>query len=133
MSDIPAVTLGTIADNLGFRLLSQFRTLEAERRDLELIWADSLRQYRGVYDPEVKKKIIDNDGNMVYPKITRMKVLTAAAKINEIVFPDVDKNWDIRPDPAQSVSKAELVNIIKDKIQKGEFKQDQKPTSEEIQ
>jgi hypothetical protein len=52
----------------GFRLKNQFSVNEAHRRPKELEWLESLRQYKGLYDPDVK---IQEGNSRGYTKITR--------------------------------------------------------------
>lgn len=119
--------------NLGQKLSIWFTELERDRREKEVEWAESLRQYRGEYDPEELQRIKANGGSEVYPKVTRYKVLTALAKINEILFPDIDKNWAIEPSPIPTVPKSVLVKIIQGLIKTDEQGQPLKPSDEEVQ
>jgi hypothetical protein len=92
----------------GHRLKNQFSTNEAYRRPKELEWLESLRQYKGLYDPEV---VIQPGNSKVYPKITRSKINIVLSRLHEMLFPETDKNWEIGPTPEPRVSK-EIVTQI---------------------
>lgn len=92
----------------GFRLKNQFSQNKAYRRPKELEWLESLRQYKGLYDPDVK---IDPNASKVYPKITRSKVNIVLSRLHEMLFPEIDKNWEIEPTPEPRISK-EIVTQI---------------------
>jgi hypothetical protein len=92
----------------GLRLKGQFTINEAYRRPKELEWLESLRQYKGLYDPEVK---IEKNASKVYPKITRSKVTIVLSRLHEMLFPDTEKNWEIEPTPDPKIS-PEIVKQI---------------------
>ena len=78
----------------GFRLKNQFMANEAHRRPKELEWLESIRQYKGLYDPDVR---IEAGNSRVYPKITRSKINIVLSRLHEMLFPETDKNWEIEP------------------------------------
>ena len=94
--------------SFGFRLKNQFAVNEAYRRPKELEWLESLRQYKGLYDPDVK---IDTNASKVYPKITRSKVNIVLSRLHEMLFPETDRNWEIEPTPEPKISR-EIVTQI---------------------
>lgn len=94
-------------------------------------WLEDLRTYKGVYDPDVN---IDPDNSHVYPKITRAKVNIVLSRLHEMLFPEVDRNFEILRTPEPSIPKPIVNEIIKSII-----KQDEQtgqyimPTSEQIE
>src|SRR5512137_127537 len=101
----------------GFRLYNQFTKNEAYRRPKELEWLESLRQFKGIYDPDVQ---IDANNSKVYPKITRSKVNIVLSRLHEMLFPETDKNWEIMPTPEPKISPEIVKAIVMAMIQQDE-------------
>jgi len=99
----------------GMRLYNQFEVNKAYRRPKELEWLESLRQFKGIYDPNV---VIDANNSKVYPKYTRSKCNVVLSRLHEMLFPENDKNWSISPTPDPKVSKDVTVNLIRQLIKK---------------
>ena len=103
-----------VMEAFGFRLKNQFTIAESYRRPKELEWLESLRQYKGLYDPSVK---IEVNNSKVYPKITRSKVNIVLSRLHEMLFPENDKNWAIEPTPepriARETVKAIAMTLVK--------------------
>jgi len=97
-------------ENLGFSLRTEFDENKRLRKSKEKEWTESLRQCKGVYDPEVDVKIPATSSH-VYPKYTRYKEAVLRSIINNIILSENDKNWTIRPTKKPSVSK-DVANFI---------------------
>ena len=98
---------------LGTRLLSEFAQAEGDRRLTEERWLRDLRQYRGVYDPDVLAKMGVNRSKAFVRK-TRVKVKTIDSRVADLLFPaGTEKNWDVKPTPKPSISKEQRAIIIK--------------------
>ena len=95
---------------LGIRLRGRFETFESERRQLEIQWLKNLRQYKAVYDAEVKALLVGR--SQVYPKDTHTKIVGWVAKMMEMMFPAQEKNWDLEPTPFPNIAIQDLQNII---------------------
>ena len=95
--------------NFGYRLKGQFSTNEAHRRVKELEWLESLRQYKGIYDPGV---FIEPGNSRVYPKLTRAKVNIVLSRLHEMLFPETDKNWEISETPDPTLATEVVMQII---------------------
>lgn len=93
----------------GYRLKGQFSTNEAHRRVKELEWLESLRQYKGLYDPTVQ---IEPGNSRVYPKLTRAKVNIVLSRLHEMLFPETDKNWEVDPSPDPTVDPEIVAEIV---------------------
>lgn len=96
---------------VGRKLLTEFEANEVLRREKETEWLESLRQAKGVYDPEVLSKI-PMHASKVYPKYTRSKEIPCVAKLNSMLFPDNDKNWEIEPTPDPEVDEMVVQQLI---------------------
>lgn len=115
----------------GFRLHNQFSQNKAYRRAKELEWLESLRQYKGLYDPDVK---IEANNSKVYPKITRSKVNIVLSRLHEMLFPENDKNWELGPTPEPKVSKEIVTQIAMSLVQQDpETGERILPTPDELQ
>lgn len=60
---------------------------------------ESLRQRRGEYDPDKLQAIQAQGGSAVYMLVTDTKCTAAASWIRDIVFPNEDKPWALKPTP----------------------------------
>lgn len=123
----------SILTSIAMRLKAQFTQIETDRYMKEQEWISALRQFRGEYPPDVLARIRANGSNEVYPKFTRAKVLTALAKIHEIVFPDTDRNWSIMPSPVATVPRQTLEQIMRQIVQQDEQGNPIQPTNEQVQ
>lgn len=114
----------------GDRLYNQFTINEAYRRPKEQEWLESLRQYKGLYDPDVK--ILTNNSK-VYPKITRSKVNIVLSRLHEMLFPENDRNFEIKPTPEPRISR-DTVKVIAKSLVKNDEQSGAPilPTAEEV-
>lgn len=101
---------------LGSVLWPRYEQYKTDRKQLEDQWVKNLRQYRGVYDPEVADSI-PPDKSHVYPKETHTKVVGFVAKMMEMLFPAADKNWSISPTPIPSLPE-QVTNELIAKLQR---------------
>lgn len=98
---------------LGPELLGEFSQAEAARRQTEERWLQDLRQFRGVYDPDVLAKIGENRSRAFVRK-TRVKVKTANSRVEDLLFPSGnEKNWEIDSTPVPSVAQEERTEVAK--------------------
>lgn len=101
-----------VLDRIGVKLKKSFDETE-KRRQLyrEEEWLKGTRQLKGIYDPEVSSKIRPGKSR-VYPRYTRSKVVPAVAKLNNMLFPDNDRNWEIRPTPEPRLEQNQIDEIV---------------------
>src|SRR5208282_2217005 len=97
---------------LGQRLLGLFDQYRSDRRIAELQWLRNQRQYKGIYDPEVEQAMNPNRSK-AYPRITRTKCITVLAHLMNLMFPGNERNWEIQPAPAPSITKDDVKEAIK--------------------
>lgn len=98
----------------GSLLRQQFSINESYRQAKELEWLESLRQYKGLYDPDVK---IPSGNSRVYPKLTRSKCNMVLSRLHEMLFPEIDKNWEILHTPDPKIAHETVQKIIQSMIQ----------------
>jgi len=113
----------------GLRLRAQFSQNEAYRRMKELEWIESLRQYKGIYDPDVK---IEPNNSKVYPKITRSKVNIVLSRLHEMLFPDTEKNWEIEPTPEPRIARETVKQIAMSMVYTDQAGEAVIPTKEDL-
>jgi len=114
-------------DALGRMLSSRFEQYEKDRKALEEQWMKNLRQFRGVYDPEIQSKIAPGQSR-AYPKITRQKVIGTVARLMEMLFPQTEKNWGIAPSPIPNLSEEDLqatLDLMQEEAQGADLPTDQ--------
>lgn len=107
--------LRQIGDHLG-RLFEQYRS---DRRIAELKWLRNLRQYLGIYDPEVEKDFGPNRSK-AYPKITRVKCLSVLSRLMNLMFPGNEKNWQLTASPSADISPEEVMQAIQRMMAEGQ-------------
>lgn len=95
----------------GQHLAGKFSAYDSERRQLELQWLKNLRQYKKIYDPEVK---IPEGKSRVYPADTHTKIVGWVAKMMEMMFPAQEKNWELGVSPFPNIAVQDLEKIIQD-------------------
>jgi hypothetical protein len=98
-------------DNIGVRLFAKFDTYKMDRKPLEEQWLKNLRQFRGIYDPEIEGAI-PKDRSRAYPKITRKKVINTVSRLMEMLFPQTEKNWGIKPTPMPDLAVADMQRLL---------------------
>lgn len=90
-------------DQLGATLRGHFTEAETERQIVEQEWLVSLRQYKGIYDPEVAESF-QKGKSRAFIRLTRTKVKSVDARCMDMLFPaGTEKNWQIDPTPVSDV------------------------------
>jgi hypothetical protein len=102
-TDKPSVNLDTLSP-LGVRLLNEFRQAELDRNQTETRWLKDLRQFKGIYEPDVEQGI--GKRSKAFVRKTRVKVKTVNARMMDLLFPaNQDRNWSIDATPVPSIAK----------------------------
>lgn len=97
---------------IGSTLLSEFNQAKADRQEVELRWLQDLRQYRGIYEPEVEQRI-GKKRSRSFVRKTRVKVRTLDARMMDLLFPSGSViNWTIGPTPNPAISPLQKQKII---------------------
>ena len=98
------MTLTPHYTDIGNILQSEWNEAESNKLFDERRFLRALRQYRGVYDPEIIENI-DPARSKAYIRLTRTKVKTYDARMMDVKFPaNKDKDWDIEPTPIPELS-----------------------------
>lgn len=98
---------------LGTQLNALFQSYRSDRRVAELRWTRNLRQYLGIYDPDVEK-MISGTRSKAYPKLTRIKTVSVLARIMDLMFQGSERNWDLKSSPQPDVSVDEAQIALQD-------------------
>lgn len=97
---------------LGVYVRSKFDETEKIRQPYEDIWQKDLRQYQGIYEPEIK---FGKNKSQVYIRKTRVKVKTMDARLMKMLFPPNDsKNWSIEATPIPRLDKQKYAKLLQD-------------------
>ena len=92
------------ADNLAIFVRNCFEASENARKTIEDGWIKALKQYKGIYQPEVAAHIVPNR-SQAFVRITRTKVKTVDSRLCDLLFPaNGEKNWGITPTPIPDYS-----------------------------
>jgi hypothetical protein len=96
------------------RLFNQFISdrLQAEQR-----WLRNLRQYLGLYDPEIERQL-GNDRSKAYPRITRVKTISVVARVMNLMFPGNERNWALSAGPEPDLSQEDVMQALQTFMQK---------------
>jgi len=86
---------------LGQRLLADWTDLRDRRQPIDNLMLADHYQYRSEYSPEEQSRIkgIREDACHLFLGLTRTKVRTLDARINEMAFGAAKKNWSVQPTP----------------------------------
>lgn len=87
---------------LGIQLSKKFVEYQADRKLTEEKWARNLRQYLGIYDPDIVALL--GNRSKAYPKITRAKCISVLSRIMNLMFPGNERNWDLKASPNAEMS-----------------------------
>lgn len=88
---------------LGQELSKLFDHYKADRRIAEMKWMRNLRQYLGVYDPEIEQEM-SAKRSKAYPRITRIKCISVLSRIMNLMFPGNERNWELNASPSPDMS-----------------------------
>lgn len=102
---------------LGQNLWKTFDQYKSDRRIVELKWMRNLRQYLGIYDPDVEQQLPANRSR-AYPRITRVKCVSVLSRLINLMFPGNERNWDLKASPAPDMSPQDVMQAIQTMQQK---------------
>lgn len=101
LSPAPAARPAVDRNVLGVTLGQELGEAQKARTLYELRWLEDLRQYKGVYAPEITAALKGSKRSRVYYRLTTSKINTMVARLMDLLFPQRTKNWSINatPDP----------------------------------
>lgn len=101
--------------NLGAKYKSLFDRYASERIPAEQKWLKGLRQYLGIYDPEVERQLPPNRSR-AYPRLTRMKCVSMLSRLMNLMFPGNEDNWELNASPSPSMSPEMVAQAVSELI-----------------
>lgn len=110
MPDVPVIDEDKL-DQLGRRLFALWPTYKQDRRMLEERWLRCLRQFKGIYDPEVLG-MIPADRSKAYPRLTAWLCKGTIARLMQIIFPSTEKNYGVKPSPLPDLTTEQLQTVL---------------------
>lgn len=108
----PPLDIGALAQ----QLRSEYDEAERARSMVNLRWLEDLRQYRGMYAPEVLSRLRKTRRAKVYYRMTTAKVNTMTARLMDLLFPQRTKNWSIEPTPDPLLPDEVVMQDMQDEI-----------------
>lgn len=104
---------------LGQTLNSKFDQYKSDRRIAELRWTRNLRQYLGIYDPELDNLLAKNRSR-AYPRITRVKCISVLSRIMNLMFPGNERNWELKASPNADMDVDDVNEAIQEAVKADE-------------
>ena len=102
---------GATLQMLGTKYKGLFDRYAAERIPAEQRWLKNLRQYMGLYDPEIEQQLPPNRSR-AYPRLTRMKCISMLSRIMNLMFPGNEDNWELNASPSPSMSPESVADAV---------------------
>lgn len=104
---------------LGQSLTRTFKKYADDRKLTERKWLRNLRQYLGIYDPEIEKELAAQRSK-AYPRITRVKCISVLSRIMNLMFPGNEKNWTLKASPSPDMDPADIMEAVQIEMRKAE-------------
>jgi hypothetical protein len=101
---------------LGGELSTLFGQYSSDRRQQELKFIRNLRQYLGLYDPEIEKSL-DPNRSKAYPRITRVKCISMLSRIMNLMYPGNEDNWTLEASPSAEMDPQDVAAAVNELIQ----------------
>lgn len=90
---------------LGSKLHRLAHEQVAAKEQIETRWLEDLRQYNGKYTEDQLTRMRQKGGSQVFVNITRNKTRAAIARLSDMLLPNDDTNFGIKPTPVPAMSK----------------------------
>lgn len=108
-----------------------FDQYKSDRKLAELKWLQNLRQYLGIYDPEIESKL-GKDRSRAYPRITRIKVISTLARVMNLMFPSDDRNWKLEASPSADMAPDDVMAALEEASKRYQEQGIQPPLDDEF-
>ena len=111
----------TALRNLGAKYKALFLRYQGERQPAEQKWLKNLRQYLGIYDPQIESQLTP-DRSRAYPRFTRVKCISMLSRLMNLMFPGNEDNWELQASPSPEMDPnavADAVKQLMDELQAG--------------
>lgn len=101
----------TVLRNLGQKYKGLFDRYASERQHAELKWLRNLRQYLGIYDPELERQLPPGRSR-AYPRITRVKCISMLSRLMNLMFPGNEDNWELNASPSPEMDPMQVADAV---------------------
>lgn len=130
--DAPVRTLNdAVLRQLGAKFKSLFDRYSSERIPAEQKWLKNLRQYLGIYDPEIERMLPPNRSR-AYPRLTRIKCIAMLSRLMNLMFPGNEDNWELNASPSPEMSPEAVADAVSKLMQKLQAGGEQVPLTQEL-
>ncbi len=114
----PARTIDSAAlRTLGAKYKALFDRYSSERIPAEQKWLKNLRQYLGVYDPEIERQLPPGRSR-AYPRLTRIKCIAMLSRLMNLMFPGNEDNWEMNASPSPEMSPESVADAVSELMAK---------------
>lgn len=120
-----------VLQQLGARYKALFDRYAAERIPAEQRWLKNLRQYLGIYDPDIERQLPPNRSR-AYPRLTRMKCISMLSRVMNLMFPGNEDNWELNASPSPSMSPEMVADAVTQLIKDRQAAGQQAPLTQEL-
>lgn len=103
--------------NLGARYKALFDKYASERIPAEQKWLKNLRQYLGIYDPDIERQLPPNRSR-AYPRLTRVKCISMLSRLMNLMFPGNELNWELNASPSPEMSPEMVAEAVQELLTK---------------
>ncbi|HUH10165.1 MAG TPA: hypothetical protein VLZ73_06420, partial [Brevundimonas sp.] len=102
---------------LGQEFSKLFKQYASDRVLTEQRWLRNLRQYLGIYDPEVERTLAPSQSR-AYPRITRVKCISMLSRIMNLMFQGNERNWALAASPSADMDPKDVKQAVLTLVQK---------------
>lgn len=78
----------------------------SQRMHIEKRWIEDLEHFHGIHDKDVRARLKETGRSALFTNKTRVKTNALAARLEDMLFPSDDRNWDITPTPVPEMVQA---------------------------
>lgn len=111
---IDPVQLGRLGENLA----RTFEQYASDRKVVEQRWLRNVRQYLGIYDPEIEKEL--GTRSKAYPRVTRVKCISVLSRIMNLMFPGNERNWELKASPNADMKPEDVLEAMRASVKRYE-------------
>jgi hypothetical protein len=91
-------------DNLACELERKLTDTISDRQAIDIRMVEDLRNYHGLHDEKTVSELKKAKRATTFIKLTRAKTNAGESQLIDLLFPNGDKNWGIRPTPVPELS-----------------------------
>ena len=117
-------------NSLATSLRRLFEQYKSDRLVAEEKWLRNLRQYLGIYDPDIEKELNTNRSR-AYPRITRVKCISVVSRLMNLMFPSSERNWKIEASPSPDMTPEDVMAAIEKQQKLDQAKQLERAVDDE--